>query len=186
MAEALDLETPIFAFSHCGNVVAAVTKAGGLGVLGAAWMTPEELGMSIESLEGEADGKPFGVDLVFPGTGGDEKEADEYLASIPPSYMEIFSGMPDRAGLTDVFDEDRDVFMMDNARKMAMTNEKSARRLRIPLAHPTVHLIVGALGVTCAVGQVIGDRRRSTTVRSEMARLIDQYIEALEARTSMG
>jgi NAD(P)H-dependent flavin oxidoreductase YrpB (nitropropane dioxygenase family) len=57
IAKALDIEVPIFAFSHCRDVVAAVTKAGGLGVLGAAWMTPDELEMSIEWLEKEVDRK---------------------------------------------------------------------------------------------------------------------------------
>lgn len=148
LATALDIEVPIFAFSHCRDVVAAVTKAGGLGVLGAAWMTPEELEMSIEWLEKEVDGRPFGVDLVFPGTGEDEKEAHEYLASIPQSYMEFVTGMLDDGGLSDVGAQDRDAFMADNALKMTMTNEKSARQLKISLAHPSVRLIVGALGVT--------------------------------------
>ena len=35
ICEQLGIEFPIFAFSHCRDVVAAVSKAGGLGVLGA-------------------------------------------------------------------------------------------------------------------------------------------------------
>jgi NAD(P)H-dependent flavin oxidoreductase YrpB (nitropropane dioxygenase family) len=148
IAKALDIEVPIFAFSHCRDVVAAVTKAGGLGVLGAAWMTPDELDMSIDWLEKEVDGKPFGVDLVFPGTGGDEKSPAEYLADIPESHLEFVTRMLDEGGLSDVSPEDRETFMAQNAEKMAMTNEKSARQLEISLAHPSVRLIVGALGVT--------------------------------------
>ena len=62
------IEFPVFAFSHCRDVVAAVTNAGGMGILGAAWMTPEELEMSIGWIESRVEGKPYGVDLVFPGT----------------------------------------------------------------------------------------------------------------------
>ena len=37
------IEFPLFAFSHCRDVVAAVSKAGGLGVLGATRFSPEQL-----------------------------------------------------------------------------------------------------------------------------------------------
>src|ERR687891_682102 len=43
ICEKLGIEFPIFAFSHCRDVVAAVSKAGGLGVLGAVGFSPEEL-----------------------------------------------------------------------------------------------------------------------------------------------
>jgi hypothetical protein len=42
-AEMLSVEFPIFAFSHCRDVVAAVTNAGGYGVLGAVAHTPMSL-----------------------------------------------------------------------------------------------------------------------------------------------
>ena len=130
----LGIEVPIFAFSHCRDVVAAVTKAGGMGVLGAAWMTPEELDMSIEWIEKEVDGKPFGVDLVFPGTAiDDEKSPEEYLASIPPEYLSFVKSMLDEGGLSDLTDEDRNTYMVENASKMAMTNKKSRDQLDVTL-----------------------------------------------------
>ena len=43
VCEMLDCEFPILAFSHCRDVVAAVSKAGGFGVLGATAHTPERL-----------------------------------------------------------------------------------------------------------------------------------------------
>ena len=36
-------EFPLFAFSHCRDVVVAVSKAGGFGVLGATRLSPEQL-----------------------------------------------------------------------------------------------------------------------------------------------
>jgi NAD(P)H-dependent flavin oxidoreductase YrpB (nitropropane dioxygenase family) len=149
VAQNLGVELPIFAFSHCRDVVAAVTKAGGMGVLGAAWMTPNELDMSIEWIEKEVDGKPFGVDLVFPGTAGDdEKRPDEYLALIPDNYLSFVTHLLDEGGLSDLSREDRDAFMVENARKMAMTNRKSREQLDVTLARSSVNLVVGALGVT--------------------------------------
>ncbi|MUM35754.1 nitronate monooxygenase, partial [Mycobacterium sp. CBMA361] len=41
LCERLGIEYPIFAFSHCRDVVAAVTRAGGFGMLGAVGITPE-------------------------------------------------------------------------------------------------------------------------------------------------
>ena len=43
ICEILDIEFPLVAFSHCKDVVAQVSKAGGMGVLGAVGMTPEIL-----------------------------------------------------------------------------------------------------------------------------------------------
>ena len=39
----LDIEFPLVAFTHCRDVVVAVSKAGGCGVLGAVGMSPEIL-----------------------------------------------------------------------------------------------------------------------------------------------
>src|SRR3954469_19489372 len=66
LAEELGLEFPIFAFSHCRDVVAAVSRAGGMGVLGALYFTPDELEIELKWIDEHVDGKPYGVDLVMP------------------------------------------------------------------------------------------------------------------------
>lgn len=66
VTELLDLEFPIFAFSHCRDVVAAVSKAGGLGVLGAVAHSPEQLEIDLDWIEDEIGDKPYGVDLIIP------------------------------------------------------------------------------------------------------------------------
>ena len=66
LAEDLGLEFPIFAFTHCRDVAAAVSKAGGLGVLGVAGHSPKNLAMELEWIENEVGDKPFGVDLLLP------------------------------------------------------------------------------------------------------------------------
>jgi NAD(P)H-dependent flavin oxidoreductase YrpB (nitropropane dioxygenase family) len=65
-SELLSIEFPIFAFSHCRDVVAAVSNAGGYGVLGAVAHTPEELDVDLTWIEEHAKGRPFGVDLLIP------------------------------------------------------------------------------------------------------------------------
>jgi NAD(P)H-dependent flavin oxidoreductase YrpB (nitropropane dioxygenase family) len=66
LAREMGIEFPIFAFSHCRDVVAAVTRAGGMGVLGALYFTPDELEIELKWIEEHVDGKPYGVDLVMP------------------------------------------------------------------------------------------------------------------------
>jgi NAD(P)H-dependent flavin oxidoreductase YrpB (nitropropane dioxygenase family) len=89
------------------------------------------------------------VDLVFPGTAADDEKApEEYLAAIPEQYYSFVTGMLDAGGLTDLSADDRDAYMIENARKMAMTNKKSREQLNMALARDSVSLIVGALGVT--------------------------------------
>jgi NAD(P)H-dependent flavin oxidoreductase YrpB (nitropropane dioxygenase family) len=66
LARDLGLEFPIFAFTHCRDVAAAVSKAGGLGVLGVAGHSLDDLRMELEWIEQEVGGKPYGVDLLLP------------------------------------------------------------------------------------------------------------------------
>ncbi|MDB6107510.1 MAG: nitronate monooxygenase [Gammaproteobacteria bacterium] len=62
----LGIELPIFAFSHSRRVVAAVSRAGGVGVLGAAVCAPEVLAEDLKWIKSNCDGRPFGVDLMIP------------------------------------------------------------------------------------------------------------------------
>ena len=78
----LGIDFPILAFSHCRDVVAAVTNAGGLGVLGAVAHTPEELDVDLKWIAEQTRGRPFGVDLL-----------------IPSKYVGVESGGIDPSGL---------------------------------------------------------------------------------------
>jgi len=60
------IEAPIFAFSHCRDVVVAVSKAGGLGVLGAGFMDVDKLREELDWIDAHIGGRPYGVDVVIP------------------------------------------------------------------------------------------------------------------------
>jgi NAD(P)H-dependent flavin oxidoreductase YrpB (nitropropane dioxygenase family) len=62
----LGIDVPIFAFTHCRDVAAAVSNAGGLGVLGAVAHTPEQLDVDLKWIAEQTKGRPFGVDLLIP------------------------------------------------------------------------------------------------------------------------
>jgi NAD(P)H-dependent flavin oxidoreductase YrpB (nitropropane dioxygenase family) len=66
LCEQFNIEFPIFAFSHCRDVVAAVSKAGGFGVLGALAFSAEQLQIELAWIDEHVDGKPYGVDIVMP------------------------------------------------------------------------------------------------------------------------
>jgi NAD(P)H-dependent flavin oxidoreductase YrpB (nitropropane dioxygenase family) len=96
LAEEMGLEFPIFAFTHCRDVAAAVSKAGGLGVLGVAGQSTKNLRMELEWLENEIGDKPYGVDLLLPSkfVGSDKKlDADELDARIPEGHRHFLDDL---------------------------------------------------------------------------------------------
>ncbi len=103
VCESLGIEYPIFAFSHCRDVVAAVSRAGGMGVLGALVFTPDELERALEWIEKNVDGKPYGVDVVIPAAyvgkeqGGLEKLDLEKL--VPEEHKRFLEQLLERYGV---------------------------------------------------------------------------------------
>ena len=71
-------------------MVAAVSKAGGLGVLGAVAHSPEQLEIDLAWIEDEVGGKPYGVDLIVPakyaGDGDGGYSLDDIAALIPDTH----------------------------------------------------------------------------------------------------
>ncbi|MDH2427910.1 nitronate monooxygenase family protein [Sphaerisporangium sp. TRM90804] len=83
------IELPIFAFSHCRDVVAAVSRAGGMGVLGALYFTPEELEVELKWIDDHVDGKPYGVDVVMPAS----YAGDDFGVDSPAELVSRLQGM---------------------------------------------------------------------------------------------
>ena len=64
LCEMFEIDVPIFAFSHCRDVVVEVSKAGGLGVLGTAYMTVEEARQDLKWIDDHVGEKPYGIDIL--------------------------------------------------------------------------------------------------------------------------
>src|SRR3954447_10243097 len=66
ICDMLGIDFPLLAFSHCRDVVAAVSRAGGFGVLGATVHTPDTLERELRWIDEHVDGKPYGIDVLIP------------------------------------------------------------------------------------------------------------------------
>src|SRR6201996_2607246 len=111
VAEMLGVEFPICAFSHCRDVVAAVTNAGGFGILGAVAHSPAQLDTELTWIEEQTHGKPYGVDLLLPHKyvgaergGIDAQQARELL---PEEHRAFVDDLLVRYGIAVPADEDR-------------------------------------------------------------------------------
>lgn len=106
VSQMLGAEFPILAFSHCRDVVAAVTNAGGFGVLGAVAHSPEELEIDLTWIDRQTRGGSYGVDLLLPqehADGGHEqldREAVRHL--LPPEHQAFVDDILRRYGVPEV------------------------------------------------------------------------------------
>jgi NAD(P)H-dependent flavin oxidoreductase YrpB (nitropropane dioxygenase family) len=63
----LDIEHPIVGFTPSEHVAAAISRAGGLGVLGCVrFNDPADLDAALTWMDAHTDGRPYGVDVVMP------------------------------------------------------------------------------------------------------------------------
>ena len=149
LCEKLGCELPIFAFSHCRDVVVEVTKAGGFGVLGAATFSPEQLEAELRWIDQHVAGRPYGVDVIIP-TAYDkeaERSTDSLEKMIPDAHRAFMDKILDDAGVPSLPPDERERVHRDivNGRGN-MTPDGARRLLHVALAHPLVKLVVSALG----------------------------------------
>ena len=112
ICELLGIEFPLVAFTHCRDVVAEVSRAGGMGVLGAVSMTPEQLELELKWIDDHIDGKPYGVDVLIPNAmvgKGEQPSAEEMLAMVPQQHKDFAAGILEKHGIdaSDIGDEAR-------------------------------------------------------------------------------
>jgi len=144
LCEQLGIEFPIFAFSHCRDVVAAVSKAGGLGVLGAVAYSPEDLETELQWIDNNVDGKPYGVDTVIPANYVGKAEGDfdkSALENMIPEAQRLFiAGLLAKYGVPDLPEN------VDATESLLGWSASSGRaHVQVALKHP-IKLIANALG----------------------------------------
>ncbi len=140
------IDVPVFAFSHCRDVVAAVSKAGGFGVLGMARMGPDRLREELKWIDDHIEGKPYGIDVLMPTTytdAGDLKYDIDRL--VPSEHVAFVREMLDRAGIPALPVQEKEDIVRGLLRELSFTPSESLQMIDIALEHP-IKLIVNALG----------------------------------------
>jgi NAD(P)H-dependent flavin oxidoreductase YrpB (nitropropane dioxygenase family) len=156
VTEMFGIDMPILAFSHCRDVVAAVTRAGGMGVLGAAAHSPEQLEIDLDWIEAEVGDRPYGVDVIVPlsyvGSEAGGLSIEDVRALIPPEHRAFVADIlrrydvPERTDTPGAEGEpsSRGGPVGDAGAGMIFSAERADPQLEIALAHRTA-LVVNAL-----------------------------------------
>ena len=139
ICDTFGIEFPIFAFSHCRDVVAAVSKAGGLGVLGAVAFSTEQLEIELNWIDDNVDGKPYGVDVVMPASyvGSDLSELEKM---IPDQNIHFAEEIMDKYKGPALPDDEPPI-----AGLLGWTYEGARPQVDVAFKHP-IKLLVNALG----------------------------------------
>jgi NAD(P)H-dependent flavin oxidoreductase YrpB (nitropropane dioxygenase family) len=147
LCDRLGIEFPIFAFSHCRDVVAAVSKAGGFGVLGAVGFKPGQLEVELQWIDEHVGDKPYGVDIVIPGKYEGMGEVDpqkleeQLLAAIPAQHRTFADRLLADHGVPKLPEGES-----MGSGLLGWTAATATPQVEVALRHPKVRLIANALG----------------------------------------
>ena len=143
----LGIEYPIFAFTHCRDVVVAVSKAGGIGVLGAVGYSPEQLKEELDWIDEHIGEYPYGVDTVIPQKyeGMDEKNPEQLLETlqkmIPDGHRKFVEDLLSANGVPEAPETNG-----PKGGLLGWTEATAEPQIEEALKHPNVKLIANALG----------------------------------------
>ncbi|MFJ7068206.1 NAD(P)H-dependent flavin oxidoreductase [Streptomyces sp. NPDC101115] len=90
LSRTLGIEHAIFGFTPFPAVAAAITRAGGFGVLGAVRYTaPDDLARDLDWMQDHTDGLPYGLDVVMPAKKVEGVSESDVEAMIPAEHREF-------------------------------------------------------------------------------------------------
>ena len=103
ITELLGIEYPIVGFTPSVEVAAAITRAGGMGVLGAVrFNNIEDLEEALDYMEANTDGKPWGLDIVMPMKYVGNDNMDDLGDMIPPQHKAFVEDLLQRFGVPEL------------------------------------------------------------------------------------
>jgi NAD(P)H-dependent flavin oxidoreductase YrpB (nitropropane dioxygenase family) len=148
ICDELGIEFPIFAFTHCRDVVVAVSKAGGFGVLGAVGFTPEQLEIELNWIDEHIGDHPYGVDIVIPNKyeGMDANlSADELTKMlqdmVPQEHLDFAKKILTDHGVPLTAEDNESTLQL-----LGWTEATATPQVEVALKHPKMTLIANALG----------------------------------------
>ena len=144
ICDMLGIDLPLLAFSHCRDVVAAVTNAGGFGVLGASTHSPEQLEHELAWIDAHVGGKPYGADILVPEKfegKGQRLDAAAIHAMIGQPQRDFVAALLAEHGIP--ADGLAGTSMLPTS--VSISDEASEQLLDVAFQHP-IKLIASALG----------------------------------------
>ncbi|WP_417319875.1 nitronate monooxygenase [Erythrobacter aureus] len=144
VCELTGADFPLFAFSHCRDVVAAVSKAGGFGVLGATRFSPDQLEEELAWIDAHVEGAPYGVDVLVPEVIDPRvrelSDNKSRAAAIDPCYQGFVNRVLGEFGIAP------EPEMPILRERMGITPENGLALMEVAFRHP-IRLIANALGI---------------------------------------
>ena len=174
ITDMLDIEFPIVAFSHCRDVVAAVSKAGGMGVLGAVAHSPGSLDIDLDWIEAEIGDRPYGVDVIIPASLAGDADGghtlDDVRRLIPATHIEFVDEILARYDVPPLSDDDGAASLTSFGslgEATPFSADAAGAQLDVALAHrpvfvanalgpPPTHMIEAAKATGMLVGALAG------------------------------
>src|SRR4051794_7290629 len=132
---------PIFVFTPSEKVAAAVSKAGGLGVLGCVrFNDPDELEGVLDWMDENTEGRPYGVDIVMPAKIPTEGTSADINKLIPQAHREFVDKTLADLGVPPLPDDEE-----RSAGVLGWLHSVARSHVEVALKHP-IKLIANALG----------------------------------------
>jgi NAD(P)H-dependent flavin oxidoreductase YrpB (nitropropane dioxygenase family) len=148
LCDQIGIEFPIFAFTHCRDVVVAVSKAGGFGVLGAVGFTPEQLEIELNWIDEHIGDHTYGVDIVIPNKyeGMDANLSADELAKmlqdmVPQEHLDFAKKILTDHGVPLTAEDNESTLQL-----LGWTEATATPQVEVALKHPKMTLIANALG----------------------------------------
>ena len=144
ICDMLGIDFPLIAFTHCRDVVVEVSKAGGMGVLGAAGYSAQTLEVELNWIDEHVDGKPYGVDLIAPTSMAttDDTTPEQTLDMVPSEHRDFARNILAQHNI-----DTRDLYQGQvGASGGFLTKGRAANIIDVAFSHP-IKLIANALGV---------------------------------------
>jgi NAD(P)H-dependent flavin oxidoreductase YrpB (nitropropane dioxygenase family) len=190
VTEMFGIETPIFAFSHCRDVVVEVTNAGGMGVLGTTRLSPEQLEEELRWIDSHTSGRPYALDLALPNKLDPVRPMKDRAMVLPREHVEFVERLLDDAGIPTLPAHEHEKFEASSP-GYTLTPQGGMELIDVALRHPQIKLVVSALGVApkemidllhthgLKVGALVGSVRHAVSQRTAgIDLLVAQGMEA--------
>jgi NAD(P)H-dependent flavin oxidoreductase YrpB (nitropropane dioxygenase family) len=141
LCDQLGIEHPIVGFTPSEHVAAAISRAGGLGVLGCVrFNDAAELDKVLDWMDANTDGRPYGIDVVMPAKIPAEGATIDLNEMIPAGHREFVDQTLVKLGVPPLPDDAE-----ASVGVLGWLHSVARAQVEVALAHPA-RLIANALG----------------------------------------